>query len=293
MPKPPFAKDEMLEELKRVVLVQANHLHLYGSPEAAELLMGFEPENAFYPYCEEDPARVDLSRFGITRYMGAAYDYAFQVGKPSRFGDDTAQDINEFRHGANMQATNGERSPMADPDSRCRVVTDTAFARWNLENGNDLTIRELALLAGMREPAVRNSLSAEMIKVEAGRRPGEPGTVDRDVAYGWLRRRRGFIASRDPAQKAESRRAEVRALFREHSFAWVFSELLKEGGLSAERIAAEAGVDASYVASLADGRPPLDVEAARRVAAALDLDVPHFAGVAVEAALRGADAGSR
>ncbi|WP_203077398.1 hypothetical protein [Falsiroseomonas ponticola] len=286
MSKPPFTKDEMFDELRLVVRVMANHLAQYGSTEAAELLTGFETDNPLYPYAEDDPDKFDLSRFAITAFMDLSYDYAFQVGRPSRFDDDRAQDINEFRHGVNLQSTDGNASPMAIPDSKCRIVVDMAFARWQLERGDDLTVRELALLAGMKEAAVRNSLSADLIKVEAGRRAGEPGTVDGNVAYGWLRKRRGFIDSRDPEMRAQNRRSEYRALLRERSLAYAFEKILKEGELSVDDLAAKADVAPAFLTALANGKPPLDLKAAQRVGEALDVDVPSFVGAVVEAALR-------
>lgn len=286
MPKPPFPKEEMFDELRLVVRVMANHLAAYGSMEAAKLLVGFETANPVYPYAEDDPKRFDLSRFWITAYMDIAYDYAFQVGQPSRFDDDRAQDINEFRFGANLQSTEGNASPMADPDSKCRIVVDTAFARWKLEQEHDLTVRELALLAGMKEAAVRNSLSADLIKVEAGRRPGEPGTVDSNIAYGWLRKRRGFIDSRDPETRAQNRRSEYRTLLRERSLDHAFEQILADGELSLEELAGKADVAPAFLKALARGKPPLDLKAAQRVGEALALDVPSFVGTIVEAALR-------
>ncbi|TDH58256.1 hypothetical protein E2C06_33525 [Dankookia rubra] len=185
-----------------------------------------------------------------------------------------------------MQSIDGWISPMANPDSKCRVVVDTAFARWQLERGDDLTIRELALLASMREPAIRNSLSAESIKVEAGRRPGEPGTVNVDVAYGWLRKRRGFIDPRDPETRAVNRRSEYRTLLRERGLAFAFGEILQAAELSVDDLAGKAGVEPAFVDGLRTGKPILDLEAARLIGEALDLDVPNFVGIAVEAALR-------
>ena len=287
MQKPPFTKDEMLDELRFVVRVMANHLAAYGSMKAAELLAGFETANPIYPYAEDDPSNFDLSRFRITGYMDVSYDYAFQIGQPSRFDDDRAQDVNEFRHGVNLQSTEGNSSPMANPDSKCRIVVDTAFARWKLEREDDLTVRELALLAGMKEAAVRNSLSADLIKVEAGRRPGEPGTLDGNVAYGWLRKRRAFIDSRDPQTRAQNRRSEYRTLLRVRSLDYAFKQILAHGDLSLEDLAGKADVAPAFLKAVARGKPPLDLKAAQRVGEALDLDVPSFVGTIVEAALRG------
>jgi hypothetical protein len=284
MPKPPFTKDEMLGELRRIARVMVNHLAVYGSLEAAKLLTGFETHNDVYPYAEDDLSKFDLSRFEITEAMVMAYDYAFQVGARFSFNEYTVQHLDEFRHGANMRSTDGVASPMSNPDSMCRMAIDTALARWQVEQAGNLTIRELALLSDMKEAAVRNSLSAEGIKVET-RRQGEPGTVDGVVAYGWLRKRRGFIDSLDPTMKAENRRASMRALFQERDFAWAFGEILGEAGISSADLAAKADVDVAFVSSLSKGKPSIDVEAARRVAKALGLDVPIFVGAVVEAAL--------
>ena len=286
MPKPPFTKEEMFEELRLVVRVMANHVAKYGNIKVAEMLTGFESEGWGDPYTADPPSKFDLSRFDITHYMGPAYDYAFQVGRPSSFGDDTAQDINEFRHSAILKSSDGESSPMADPDSKCRIVVDTAFARWLLESSLDLTIRELSLLSGMKEPAVRNSLSAEGIKVNVARQQSGSGTVDGNLAYGWLRKRRAFIDSINPDTIAINRRREYRVVLRDYGLAGAFKEILEAEKRSPADVASKAGVEPAFVESLKAGRPGLDLEAARRVAETLDLDIPSFVGAVVEAALR-------
>jgi hypothetical protein len=138
----------------------------------------------------------------------------------------------------------------------------------------------------MKEAAVRNSLSAELIKVDAGRRPGEAGTIDGNVAYGWLRKRRSFIDSRDPEIRAQNRRSEYRALLREGGLASVVEQILKDSNLSLNDLAVSADVAPAYLKMLAKGKPPLDLKAAQRVGEALGLDVPSFVGSVVEAALR-------
>ncbi|CAH0266486.1 hypothetical protein [Roseomonas sp. CECT 9278] len=286
MPKPPFTKNQMFNELKLVVRAMANHIAAYGSAEAAEVLAGFRSDNAAYPYAEDDPNCFDLARFRVTAYMDIAYDYAFQTGNPERFGDDRAQDINEFRQSAVQQSSTGDRSPMGIPDSKCRIVTDLAFARWQLEQEFDLTVRELALLAGMTEPAVRNSLSNENIKMETARRPGEPGKLDGAVAYAWLRKRRGFIDSRDPSTRRLNRVGEFRAMLREQGLSRAFTAALNDSDCSADLLAERASVAPAFLEALAAGKPPLDLKAAQRVGSAMGFDVPSFVGAVVEAALR-------
>ena len=187
-PQPPFAKDDMMEELKRALLVQANQISHAGGREYAIAFMGFETADASYPYPAQEASKVDLRRFFATGYLDIAYDYAFQLGRHHLFSDAVAQDVREFVRGANPSSSDGEASPLANPDSLCRRAADTSFGRWSLENGYDLSTRELALLAQMTEPAVRNSLSRERIAV------GKNG-VDNAIAQTWLRQRRDFIST--------------------------------------------------------------------------------------------------
>ena len=58
-PKPPFTKNEMMAELKRAMLVQANQIAHAGNLSFAVAFMGFEPLNLTYPYCEDAAERVD------------------------------------------------------------------------------------------------------------------------------------------------------------------------------------------------------------------------------------------
>src|SRR6185312_11707001 len=268
-PKPPFSKDAMMVELRRAMMVQANQIAHAGNLSAAVAFVGFETANPFYPYCEDDPEKVDLGQFSASSYLDQAYDYAFQVGQYWSFGDDTAQDVNEFVCGANPQASNGDRSPLADPDSLCRRATDTAYGRWKLEKGYDLSVRELALLGSMKEAAVRNSLSKERITIEKGE-------VDHEIAAAWLRERRDFIPNRTEQGHRERWIAYTRSLLQHREFAEAFAQILRSYPMTGEELTTKAGVSSAFVEALAAGRPKADLDALRLVGEALDLDAPHF-----------------
>ncbi len=283
-PRPPFIKADMLAELKRVLLVQANQIAHAGSLDFAVAFMGFETGNPLYPYCKDDPGKVDLGRFNATGYLDQAYDFAFQVGQHWRFGDETAQNVDEWVRGANQQASNGEGSPLANPDGMCRRAADTAFGRWKLGKGHDLTVRELALLAAMTEGAVRNSLSRERIAIQEGK-------VDHAIASAWLGDRRDFVPTREEEGGQACWAEGARFILEREAFAVAFSHLLKGFEISPAELATKAQVSEEFVAALAAGRPPTDLAALRRVGEALDLDAPHFVGIAVQAALRGGQAG--
>ena len=277
--KPPFSKDEMMGELRLAMLVQANQIAHAGGPDYAEKFMGFEPTDPLYPYCGEEPTKVDLDRFRATAYLDRAYDYAFQVGSYWLFGDDTVQNVNEFIRGANLQASNGKSSPLANPNGLCRHAADMAFARWKLEKGHDLTARELALLGQISEPAARNSLSKERIAIEKGQ-------VDGTVALVWLQERRDFIPTRTDAGHQEQWKATSRFLLERRSFGAAFAEILRNYPMSAKELARRAKVKGTFVDALVAGRPSPELDALLRVGQALDLDPPQFAGAAVQATLR-------
>lgn len=279
LPKPPFGKEDMMAELRQVLLVQANQIAHAGSMEAAAAFAGFESEDASYPYCSDGPARLDLGRFRAASYMDRAYDYAYQVGRHWRFGDDTAQDVREFVMGANSRRSDGDASPLADPDGLCRRAADTAFARWKLGEGYDLTVRELALLGGMKETAVRNSLSKERIAIERG-------TIEGETARQWLKDRRDFVPTRTEQGNTERWAAHSRAVLDHRPFAEAFARILDGFDLGPGQLATRAEVADAFVTALLAGRPQPDVEALRRVADVLDLDAPHFVGAAVREALR-------
>ena len=279
-PKPPFTKNEMMAELKRAMLVQANQIAHAGNLSFAVAFMGFEPLNLTYPYCEDAAEQVDLSRFSATTYLDQAYDYAFQVGRYWDFGDDTAQDVNEFILGANPQASDGDPSPLANLEGLCRRVADTAFGRWKMSKGYDLTVRELALLGQMKEAAVRNSLSKERIAIERGE-------IDHADAVAWLKERRDFVSTRTEESQQVRWMVDSRIVLERQPFAEAFGHLLKNSEITAAELAKKARVPENFVAELAAGRPSPDLAALRRIGEALDLDAPHFVGIAVQTALRG------
>ncbi len=278
-PKPPFSKDAMMAELRRAMLVQANQIAHAGDLSFAVAFMGFETADLSYPYCGDDPEKVNLRRFSASAYLDKAYDYAFQVGQYWRFGDDTAQDVSEFVRGANPQASSGDRSPLANPESLCRRAADAAFGRWNLMEGYNLSIRELALLGSMTEAAVRNSLSKERIAIEKGE-------VDHEIAAAWLKGRRDFIPSLTDEGHKERWKNGSRSLLEHYGFGDAFAQILRNYSITPEEIATKAKVSLAFVETLMAGIPKPDLDGLCLVGEALDLDAPHFAGVAVQAALR-------
>jgi DNA-binding XRE family transcriptional regulator len=152
------------------------------------------------------------------------------------------------------------------------------MGRWNIEDGNPLTIRQLALLARMKEAAVRNALSKERIAIESGK-------VDPETALAWLRQRRDFVPTRKDEANRERWARSCQSALENQDFGTAFTAMLRDFPMTREALAAKAEVDEEFIDALLAGRPIPDLERLRSVGEALDLDAPHFAGAAVRAVL--------
>jgi hypothetical protein len=189
-PLVPFTLDQVLADLRKALIAEAAMIAYWGSAEAAEAFIGFpSDEDAGEPYDNAKREQVDLSRFRATPLIEAAYDWAFQCGRPERFGPEMWDDLGALMDGATGGVITSP-SPMGNPESALRVTIGTAFARWKLEAEPWLSfsVRELAYLAQMTEVAVRNALVKEGIKGRGG--------VDSDIARRWLQERKNFVPTR-------------------------------------------------------------------------------------------------
>jgi hypothetical protein len=279
----PFSKDEMEAELREILFIQASQIAHVSSEKVALEFIGFQYD--FSPVCGPDKSdfdRVDLARFAAKSYLNEAYDYAFQVGKCWGYSEYENHNVVAFTEGVTPAAAYGDPSPFLSSDSKCAHVVDMAIGRWNLETGNDLTIRQLALLADMKEGAVRNSLSTDKIKTH-----GKPVSIAADIALEWLKKRKGFTPTRVEENNQAFWVTHTRSLLTAGRLAPGMRAILEDLKLTPEAAAEKAGVPFDSVRRLlADTHDCDQIEDFQRIGAALDLDVPYFVGQAVEAALR-------
>jgi hypothetical protein len=279
----PFTKDEMEEELREILFIQASQIAHVGSQLAAQEFLGFD--FGFSPVATVDQTdinRIDLSRFAASQYMSSAYDYAFQCGHPWGYSEDDNHNIAALSQGIVPYAAYGDRSPFLASESKCCHVIDMAMGRWCLETDRNLTIRQLSLLAAMTEAAVRNSLSNEKIETHS-----KPVSVAANLALKWLSVRRGFIPTKEAENRQQHWLAHTRALLASPRINSGLQTILAELRLSPEAVAKKAGVPTDRVQELLAGAPiSQNVEELRRIGEALDLDTPYFVGQTIEASLR-------
>ena len=186
----PFTIQEVLKDLRKALIAEAAMIAYWGSDEAAAAFIGFPSSpDAGEPYDNATPEQVDLSRFRATPLIDAAYDWAYQCGKPGAFRPDQWDDLGALLDGA-TQGVVTTPSPMGRSDSALRTTLGAAFARWKfeVEKWLPLSVRELAYLAQMDEVAARNALAKAGIKGRGG--------VENEIARQWLRERKNFIETR-------------------------------------------------------------------------------------------------
>lgn len=284
-----FTKAEMSNELKTIFLFEADHIASGAGHEQATAFIGFSSDQ----YWREDVAKVDLGHFVIAPLFESAYDYAFQPSILDGFGEEMLLDLSTFMLGTpragGQGGDGGETHEFMTPDGKCQTVVDAMWARAKLELSSyygDLTTRELALLANMSEGAVRNAISD---KSENGLRaiPGsKPVSVAHEDALRWLSGRRGFVHS--PTKLSEDRPLyeHIETLKSADGLGKVITKLLWTVFANLDQASIELEWPAEQVHSWSDGSYRFDIEAATRLAKALDVDAPLFVGKALELSLR-------
>ncbi len=99
------------------------------------------------------------------------------------------------------------------------TITDAARARWNLLEALDLTLDEIALLAGVGIKTVRNAVSSKGHDrlIVAGRQEDKT-IVESDEAYRWLLTKKGFTGPFLYTEEPPYETYETLSQFRHHCF---------------------------------------------------------------------------
>jgi hypothetical protein len=172
---------------------------------------------------------------------------------------------------------------------KLRQVLETFYARYALDNGDNLTVPQLALLANMGEAAVRTSISAEGIKTVASHEKGEKNQVPHADALIWLAGRRGFVPTKSSPGSDINQTELMFSLFTAESLS--FESALQKAIAAAEGgetgLSERAGVEKSWLEKLTavDASPDINLTALESLSGALGAPMPIFVGKAVTALL--------
>lgn len=242
----PFTIDEVLSELSMHIWCTASQVALLGRDDLACAMTDPDAEFGMDEAPAAHLAKIKLDAYSITKTVKDAYAFAFQVTDPERFGADDWADLGAFVSGGVRHSWTGDFSPTYRDESKLRHVADMVTGRVELLTDGALSIRQLALLANMIEPAVRSSLSTEGIKTE-----GRPASLPAATALAWLRKRRGFVPTSDGL--AVQHLASNSAVLDAKSFPDALVYMIGSGEEARADLAAKAGVNPSMLERLIGG----------------------------------------
>lgn len=285
----PFTREEVEHEIRRAALAMASMLATYApnGRELAAQYLGVElPGYDYQDLSSDEIDQIPIERHHLYGVIIDAYDYAYQTG--SRGLDhisvsERAVEAAGILTGFPQTDAMGEPSPLDKLNPQpLRQILDTFMARCSLDDGFDLTIRELALLANMGEPAVRTSLSSEGIK-SYPKKKGHPHQVKHSDAVSWLMGRRGFVPSVKFGD-GTNLEATMDAIFTASNmdFQSALKKALEAIKISPAELARSANVSEQFIAQLvsSDEAAPVEIDALERLALALKAPVPTFVGKA-------------
>jgi hypothetical protein len=101
------------------------------------------------------------------------------------------------------------------------AVTETAYARWQLTEGSDLTLEDMALLAGVSIKTIRNAVSSkghDKLILSGSKDHEGKLLVNYDEAYRWLVTKRGFTGPFTFDEEPSYLTYEILGHFRHHCF---------------------------------------------------------------------------
>src|SRR5690606_18238476 len=160
------SRKDLEKDIRRALTSMAVDIYWIAGQQAAEAFAGseFDIDDA-----EQLESKLDLVRFNFARVVFAAYESAFRAGEARLIGDEDVDEL-EIMIGAIIGAPfRRYPSPVDLRESPLRRTMLSAYLRWQIsefggfENDklDQSAVEKLAVLAGMTDQAVRNSLNKE------------------------------------------------------------------------------------------------------------------------------------
>jgi hypothetical protein len=289
-------------DIRQSIFTFASMLSIAGPDDnLANAFLGVDDEFVICDIPGEIYNSFPLERHSLHSLAVRAYDYAYQLGEIDHYALEPSEpfhaesyEIMAILQGYPRADQNGDLSPFEPRlESPLRNMLETAYARYDLQQGNDLSIRQLALLSSMTLPAVRTSISKDGIKTEPvpyskealKTMPEEErlGRVPSENALTWLRGRRGFIPMIDPSSSARIELMWPAFLKPGADIKDGILKALKILQISVSELAQRAEVEGMWLEALfGNDLVLLDVDALKRVAKALRAPTPAFVGGMVQ-----------
>ena len=280
-------KKRIRDELRKVLLIQADHLAITASEAVARNFIGLPLGEGDYYYSEMDNPPIDLERFHATYLLETCHDYAFTPSVLTGHDDSLVQDLQIFALGMPPCDAGGVIHDFLTDRGVCKTVAAASLARFKLDEGDDLTSHEVGLLANVTDGAVRNALSN---KSEGGLRaiPGSknPIMIENAEALRWLLGRRGFMPTPESISDDRFLEERIKHVRSTEEFGQILARLSWPCFGTPEKAPEKLGWQAARFEAWLAGTQEFNETEAQRLAEAFGVDVPLFVGKARETTLR-------
>lgn len=160
-------------------------------------------------------------------------------------------------------------STMRRLDSKYALIYDLCTSRDHLDNGNDVNIKELALLAGIDERTIRNSASSKDKNSLTIKKSGGSTLIGNSEAIRWLSSRPDFKQTQYVENEVIN---SPRYFTDEIGFGNFVSFKRDELNLTIEVVANSLGTDSSIITDLEQGIDLLNLNQVNKLANALEED---------------------
>lgn len=287
---PKITKEDLTVELASVLIVMARQIQLWSHrTDLPAQFVGLD-EDALEG---SQLAAIDLTRFPMAQRVLEMHSYAFAPTDDDSPNLTALHELADMLAGLPREDFSGDLGafPGINNDSKIQDVCQAAWARAAIDGIDEgltstLSTRQIALLAGMTEGAVRNAMTQSG---EGGLRAipkSKPVSFEVDEARRWLAGRRGFHptptgSNDDPILNERLRtfeRMEQLTDFIERRAARRYGDFAK--------LVETMQWDMSQVMAWRDGSYRFDADEATVLAEALGADTPTFVGKAIELSLR-------
>lgn len=158
---PPVEYRVLEAEMRDILTIHASQLAAMREPSAATGFLGVDVD---WENWKGGAVSFSLAPFRVWKFVGLAYDYAYQVGDPGGYLDENGMCLNFMLDGfARIDASGKIISPLTLEGSLVRQVADTALARYLLDIGAELDLNQaMYLLDCSRETATKLMLEAQI-----------------------------------------------------------------------------------------------------------------------------------
>ncbi|MGZ8212887.1 MAG: helix-turn-helix domain-containing protein [Methylosarcina sp.] len=209
----------------------------------------------------------DLNECPISHDVSCAFDYA----RGFRFGNINIPD--DFLDGMGQFYVLTKGLIDRIEDSKYKFLFDVSNARAALDNGDDLSLKELAILAGVDERTVRNAASSKDATSLKTKKSGGSTIVDSEEAKRWLASRPDF----KPTEYIEDTTLDTSRYFEDATgFGRYLIHRRKELGLAIEEVADAIDVSTDIVSDLENGIDRLHLNQVGKLSLVLKEDRSRF-----------------